>query len=154
MGYNISALEGRNGGKDWPLIVEAVPCETCGAKEGEKCVSVGTAKINAFFTPGAERIDYHATRKQFAAHVWYSGKAEGVPEEEIASLVAGQNSRPASESVPEIADTAETKIPESEVGAVEQIQATDSAHSGKEEESPTQATTPEIPPPPTVDTTN
>lgn len=115
MSYNISALEGRNGGKDWPLIVEAVPCETCGAKEGEKCRSVNVS--NPFFNVGAERIDYHATRKQFAAQVWYSGKAEGVPEEDIARLVTG------------------------------------SAPSGKEEEPPTQATTPELPPPPSTDRT-
>ena len=142
MGYNISALEGRNGGKDWPLIVEAVPCETCGAKEGEKCVAVGTTKINAFFTPGAERIDYHATRKQFAAHVWYSGRAEGVPEDDIVRLVAEQPSSAESgkgEEPPAVHDQ-EPSPP---------ITDSSSVPSGKEEGTPTQASAPDEAPPPT-----
>lgn len=152
MGYNISILEGRNGGKDWPLIVEAVPCETCGAKEGEKCHNVNVS--NPFYTRNIERIDYHATRKQFAAHVWYSGKAEGVPEDDIAQLVAGQRVGPTPDSAPTIAEDAPTKSPEEEIGVVMPPEAPSSVPSGKEESTPTQASAPENSPPLETDAAN
>ena len=78
MGYNISALEGQNGGRDWPLIVTAVECPTCGAGKGEMCWSIGTrhgpTPTNALVNTGGQRIDWHAKRKEAAAHAWYTRK--------------------------------------------------------------------------------
>jgi hypothetical protein len=71
MGYNITELEGQNSGRDWPLIVTAVECPTCHAAPGEMCQSIGATGINALMH-GTQRMDWHAERKQSAAHAWFT----------------------------------------------------------------------------------
>jgi hypothetical protein len=66
---NIVELETQNGGKDWPLIVMAVPCPICTAPVGSPCSTVKTP--SPMLTLGNQRIDYHAERKYAAAHLWY-----------------------------------------------------------------------------------
>jgi hypothetical protein len=121
MGYNISALEGQNGGRDWPLIVTAVECPTCGAPPGEMCRTMGSTEgptaTSPFVNRGTARIDWHAERKQVAAHAWYtrdqaaqkdSGGKE-VPSEagtaDVAAEGTGANSSPAAAPVVEKAGT-------------------------------------------------
>jgi hypothetical protein len=76
MGYDIVTLETQNHGQDWPLIVTAVECPTCGAKPGDMCVNVGTTEgptsANPHTVLGQQRIDWHAARKQSAAAAWYT----------------------------------------------------------------------------------
>lgn len=100
MGHNISALEGRNGGRDWKLIVEAVPCPTCGAKDGEPCVNVSMTNP-MFASAGKVRIDWHSTRKEFAANAWYNGREEGVDENKIAPLIAGEMQQEPAPPIPD-----------------------------------------------------
>jgi hypothetical protein len=70
MGYDIVTLETQNHGKDWPLIVTAVECPTCGAPVGEMCHAI--AAENPLLNSGTQRIDWHAARKQNAAAAWYT----------------------------------------------------------------------------------
>jgi hypothetical protein len=76
MGYDIVTLETQNHGQDWPLIVTAVECPTCGASVGEMCHAVGTSEgpvaTNPMVNTGQQRIDWHAARKQNAAAAWYT----------------------------------------------------------------------------------
>jgi hypothetical protein len=74
---NIVELETRNNGRDWPLIVMAVPCPTCGAPIGEYCTTLRSTDPNQntlLNTGGAQRIDWHAERKNNAAQLWYAQK--------------------------------------------------------------------------------
>lgn len=70
MGYDIVTLETQNHGQDWPLIVTAVPCPTCGAEKGEMCHALAAA--NPMLNSGTQRIDWHSARKQNAAAAWYT----------------------------------------------------------------------------------
>lgn len=70
MGYDIVTLETQNHGQDWPLIVTAVPCPTCGAEKGEMCHALAAA--NPMLNSGTQRIDWHAARKENAAAAWYT----------------------------------------------------------------------------------
>jgi hypothetical protein len=70
VGYDIVTLETQNHGQDWPLIVTAIECPTCGAEKGEMCHAVGAA--NPMAVTGQPRIDWHAARKQNAAAAWYT----------------------------------------------------------------------------------
>lgn len=76
MGYDIVTLETQNHGQDWPLIVTAVACPTCGAAVGEMCHAVGTTQgptaTNPLVNTGQQRIDWHADRKLSAAAAWYT----------------------------------------------------------------------------------
>jgi hypothetical protein len=76
MGYDIVTLETQNHRQDWPLIVTAVECPTCGAPVGEMCHAVGTSEgpvaTNPMVNTGQQRIDWHAARKQNAAAAWYT----------------------------------------------------------------------------------
>jgi hypothetical protein len=94
MGYNISALEGQNSGRDWPLIVTAVECSVCGAQPGEMCRSVGSKEgptaASPFTNRGATRIDWHAERKQAAAHAWYTREQTAKQPEEVSDTEQGK----------------------------------------------------------------
>jgi|SRR5271156_6013347 len=117
MGYNISALEGRNHGKDWPLIVMSVPCPMCRAEVGEKCHRLGSRSDgqNPFVNSGEERNDWHAERKQLAAHAWYEGRNENIPDDQIAQKIANTLEKSAEEAV--AVPTTSTDVEESAMEA-------------------------------------
>lgn len=122
MDLNISVLESQNHGQDWPLIVSAVYCQTCGAQPGEVCRSTGSQSsadgVHRMLVTGQQRIDWHQQRKIDAATAWYARK-EAVDVQEGMPVVQGEYTERASVTAPELQEEiikAENARKEGDVG--------------------------------------
>lgn len=82
---------------DWPQLVEAVPCQTCGAIAGVKCRSLSA-------TPGTlsaqlPRSDYHTERKYLAVSTYQASLDQA--REAAASVVMSEPEATAAENAEE-----------------------------------------------------
>ena len=77
---DIQSLESRNGGRDWPVIVQSVECRRCLAPEGEPCRNLTSGGSNPMLQSGGPRPDWHVERKYDAAQLWNQREAAPKPE--------------------------------------------------------------------------
>jgi hypothetical protein len=70
MALDLQWLETKNGGRDWPLIVQSIECPVCLAGEGQPCTTTRVGS-NPMLNQQIPRPDWHVERKYAAAQVWY-----------------------------------------------------------------------------------